>query len=176
MEKHQIVVITALLILSAVFFALPFINWIINLFIRTSKKPVIGGMLFFSLCLIASIWCLRYPVGLYIINLSDEQVKLTWFEEIFNSVAHALQTFSMDESYADYIVVGKKMLIEMFGEVTVWHKVYGIYASLLNFIAPIAGIPGYITQSVLSSIVFLLIGVAMDKLKIKQKLELETTL
>ena len=139
MEKHQIVIITALLIASVVFFALPFINWITNLFKKTYKKPLVGGMLIFSLCLIASIWCLRYSVGLYNIILSNKEVKLTWFEEIFNSVAHALQTFSMDESYANYIVDGKKMLIEMFGKDAVWHKVYGIYASFLNFIAPIAG-------------------------------------
>lgn len=55
---------------------------------------------------------------------------------------------------------------------------YYLYEALItgNFTAPIAGIPGYITQSALSSIVFLLMGAAMDKLKVKEKLELETTL
>ena len=47
---------------------------------------------------------------------------------------------------------------------------YYLYESLItdNFIAPLAGIPGYMTQSVLSSILFVLVGLAMDKLHIKQ--------
>lgn len=47
---------------------------------------------------------------------------------------------------------------------------YYLYESLItgNFIAPLSGIPGYITQSVLSSILFVAVGFAMDKLNIKQ--------
>ncbi len=46
---------------------------------------------------------------------------------------------------------------------------YYLYESLItgNFIAPLAGIPGYITQSLLSSTLFILLGFAMDKLKVK---------
>lgn len=49
---------------------------------------------------------------------------------------------------------------------------YYLYESLItgNFIAPLSGIPGYITQSVLSSILFVAVGLAMDKLNIKQKI------
>lgn len=47
---------------------------------------------------------------------------------------------------------------------------YYLYEALItgNFIAPLAGIPGYITQSVLSSILFVAVGLAMDKLNIRQ--------
>ncbi len=47
---------------------------------------------------------------------------------------------------------------------------YYLYESLItgNFAAPLAGIPGYITQSVLSCILFVALGLAMDKLNIKQ--------
>lgn len=47
---------------------------------------------------------------------------------------------------------------------------YYLYEALLtgNFLAPLAGIPGYITQSVLSSILFVLLGLAFDRLKLKQ--------
>ena len=47
---------------------------------------------------------------------------------------------------------------------------YYLYEALItwNFVAPLAGIPGYITQSALSTVLFLLLGFAMDKLKIKQ--------
>ena len=49
---------------------------------------------------------------------------------------------------------------------------YYLYEALItgNFIAPLAGIPGYITQSVLSSALFLVVGGALDKLLIKQTL------
>ena len=43
---------------------------------------------------------------------------------------------------------------------------YYLYEALItgNFVAPLSGIPGYITQSVLSSILFVVAGLAMDKL------------
>ena len=41
---------------------------------------------------------------------------------------------------------------------------YYLYEALItgNFVAPLSGIPGYITQSVLSSILFVVAGLAMD--------------
>ena len=49
---------------------------------------------------------------------------------------------------------------------------YYLYEALItqNFIAPLAGIPGYITQSVLSSLLFIVLGLALDKLNIKEHL------
>ena len=49
---------------------------------------------------------------------------------------------------------------------------YYLYEALItgNFVAPAAGIPGYITQSSLSTVLFIIAGVAMDKLDIKSKL------
>ena len=49
---------------------------------------------------------------------------------------------------------------------------YYLYEAAIvgNFISPLAGIPGYITQSVLSSGVFIILGVALDKLNIKKLL------
>ena len=46
---------------------------------------------------------------------------------------------------------------------------YYLYEAILygNFVAPLSGIPGYITQSVLSSILFVVAGLAMDKLNAK---------
>jgi len=47
---------------------------------------------------------------------------------------------------------------------------YYLYEALItgNFAAPAAGIPGYITQSVLSSVFFILAGIAFDRLGIKR--------
>lgn len=49
---------------------------------------------------------------------------------------------------------------------------YYLYETLItgNFVAPLSGIPGYITQSVLSSILFVVAGLAMDKLNAKNTL------
>ncbi|MGN1138378.1 MAG: TIGR04002 family protein [Ruminococcus sp.] len=49
---------------------------------------------------------------------------------------------------------------------------YYLYESIitLNFVTPLAGIPGYITQSVLSSILFIVVALAMDGLKFKQRI------
>lgn len=49
---------------------------------------------------------------------------------------------------------------------------YYVYEALItgNWVAPAAGIPGYITQSVLSGILYIAVGVALDKLKIKKTL------
>ena len=49
---------------------------------------------------------------------------------------------------------------------------YYLYEALItgNFVAPLAGIPGYITQSALSTALFIIGGIAMDKLKVRAKL------
>jgi uncharacterized repeat protein (TIGR04002 family) len=49
---------------------------------------------------------------------------------------------------------------------------YYLYESVLtgNFIAPAAGITGYLTQVVLSSVLYLLLGRAMDRANLKQRL------
>ncbi len=47
---------------------------------------------------------------------------------------------------------------------------YYFYETLItgNFIAPLSGIPGYIMQSVLSSILFVAAGLAADRMNMKQ--------
>lgn len=51
---------------------------------------------------------------------------------------------------------------------------YYLYHSIitLNLISPMADIPGYVTQSVLSGAVFIFIGAALDKLKMKERMGL----
>ena len=49
---------------------------------------------------------------------------------------------------------------------------YYLYEALItgNFVAPAAGIPGYVTQSALSSVLFVAVGLALDKLKVKERM------
>lgn len=61
-----------------------------------------------------------------------------------------MQTFSMDEDYTEYIHDGKNMLGVLLGEGSVWQYAYGLYAAILNFVAPIAG--GAVIFEILASI------------------------
>lgn len=49
---------------------------------------------------------------------------------------------------------------------------YYLYEALItgNFSVPLGGIPGYITQCALSSVLFIVVGLALDKLNIKKML------
>ena len=49
---------------------------------------------------------------------------------------------------------------------------YYLYEALItgNFVAPAAGIPGYITQSALSSVLFVVLGFVSDKMKLKERM------
>ncbi len=49
---------------------------------------------------------------------------------------------------------------------------YYLYEALIygNFIAPLAGIPASLTQSLASAVVFVAMGIAVDKMNLKQKL------
>ncbi len=156
MDNYQIGIIIALMSLSIAFWLVPSLIGIIKkILIKPSakgcRKSGVSKMLLFSACLIGSVWCLRYAVGYYGIVTSESPAEeLTWGEEIFNSLVHSLQTFSMDEDYTQYILDGKAMLRGIFGEDTALQTVYGIYASVLNFIAPVAG--GAVIFEILASI------------------------
>ncbi len=156
MTNFQFTAIIVLMSLSIAFWLIPSVVGIIRKILAKSsmgsvRKSGISRMLIFSACLIGSVWCLRYAVGYYgIITSATPTEELTWGEEIFNSLLHALQTFSMDEDYTEYILGGKFMLRGMFGDDTPLQAVYGIYASVLNFVAPIAG--GAVIFEILASI------------------------
>ncbi len=117
---------------------------------NNSKKSMVSVMLAFSGFLICSVWCLRYAVGYYAIVSSNGTQSLSCAEEVLNSLNHTLQTFSMDEEYTKYIQDGKNAIRAILGQETVWDDFYGIYASILNFVAPIAG--GTILFDILASI------------------------
>jgi len=52
---------------------------------------------------------------------------------------------------------------------------YYLYEAVItgNFAAPLAGIPGYIMQCILSTALFIALGLALDKLKIKTTLKMK---
>ena len=155
MEQEKMLIL-GLLVLSVAFWAIPIVGYLVKkLFTRPSRLPErssgLSGVMVFSGCLILSVWCLRFAVGYFQTLYPDpENPPLTWWEEIFNSLVHAMQTFSMDEDYTKYIHDGKAMLAKLLGETSVWTDVYGLYAAILNFVAPVAG--GAVIFEILASI------------------------
>ena len=156
MDRDQMRLIVWLVYFSVAALFIPAIyytvRWITN---RTScencKKTGISKVLTFSGWLLVAVWCLRYAVGYFtVVTACCGTDTLTWWEEIFNSLVHTLQTFSMDEDYTAYILDGKQMMAQVFGEHTWYPTAYGIYASVLNFTAPVAG--GAIVFEMLASI------------------------
>ena len=151
--KRDIIIVSVLMVASILVLVVPIVVSLIRRFTKSSKltgkKGYANNMFVFSACLVVSVWCLRYAVGYYSIIIAND-ITLTWWEEIFNSMVHALQTFSMDEEYTEYILYGKKMICFMFGQDTIWSNVYGVYVSILNIVAPIAG--GAVIFEILASI------------------------
>lgn len=72
---------------------------------------------------------------------------------------------------------GKKIICprNIFALIPAWILCIGgyyLYEALItgNFISPAAGIPGYIIQSLLSTALFVVAGITLDKLNVKSKL------
>ncbi len=156
MNKNDELLIIILLLLSVAFIIVPIALTLLRRLIGgrsfdERKNPGASKMLAFSACLIFAVWCLRYAVGYYeALIAADSSGVLTWWEEIANSLLHALQTFSMDESYTEYIVAGKAMVRTLVGDNDTLQNLYGAWASILNVAAPIAG--GAVVFEMLASI------------------------
>ncbi len=113
----------------------------IKLFKPENIRQPKDSLLKISITTLGAIWMLRYAVG-YFMNISELEsgkTALTTFEEIWNSLVHALQSFSMDEDYTEYILSGKDMIRSVFGEASCLVWWYGVIAAILNALAPIAG-------------------------------------
>ena len=66
-------------------------------------------------------------------------------------------------------IISKRNTLALFLSALLCSVGYYIYESVLvgNFISSLAGIPGYLTQSVLSSILYIAFGLSLDKLNFK---------
>lgn len=88
-----------------------------------------------ALYLMVLLWIARFVVGLYY-NV-QEQIDLSAGNTLFDSLIHALQSFSMDEDYTMYTTAGKAAFDSWFG--APWGSVYGSVISVLNVCAPVLG-------------------------------------
>ncbi|MBE6958169.1 MAG: hypothetical protein E7447_03330 [Ruminococcaceae bacterium] len=133
-------IIGCLLFLSVAIWFVPLWLYLHNRNKTPERKLRASRTLVFSGCLLFSVWCLRFAVGYYAILFPAKCEKPLYFgEELLNSFVHALQTFSMDEDYTQYIRSGKEMIAKGFGGNAIWQGIYGAYASILNVVAPVAG-------------------------------------
>ncbi len=153
MDRTDQTILLLFLYASVTLLAVPFltvaVRWVLGK--KKKKRSGLSGILKFSACLLGAIWCLRYAVGYYTLLFPQGgEIPLTRMEELFNSAVHALQTMSMDEDYTEYIIQGKAMMGALFGDGTVLQSLYGIYAAVLNLVAPIAG--GAILFQILANI------------------------
>lgn len=143
MTEKQVIVLWALLAASVWFALMPIAAELISLWRRKRDKQNMRfnkNLLWIYVFLLASVWCVRFAVGYYgILHTAPAEQSLTGLEEVLNSFVHALQTFSMDEDYTAYILDGKSMMEALTAPGSAWISVYGKYAALLNFFAPIAG-------------------------------------
>ena len=67
---------------------------------------------------------------------------------------------------------GLKLLVTILPALVLCVGGYYLYESIItgNFAAPALGIPGYLTQVALSSVVYLVLGHALDRAGLKKKL------
>lgn len=82
----------------------------------------------FAIMLLGATTIARFVVGM---TGKLEQGLLPWPEELVNSFMHALQSFTMDESYTEYLIKGN----EGFGALapdTCFATIYSIYDTVLN--------------------------------------------
>lgn len=91
------------------------------------------------------IWAARAFVNFSLYG--GERSIMTVGELLIDSLIHALQTFSMDESYTEYTVAGKAILTQYGFRTGAF--VYGVVVSVLNVYAPILG--GAILLDILTS-------------------------
>ena len=67
----------------------------------------------------------------------NEFKKLSFFEQVGNSALHALQTFSLDESYTEYYVIGKQLMyLKGIPHPLIW--LFCFHTIFLNIIAPVS--------------------------------------
>ena len=130
---------------------------------RARRRAPRPRFLVWSAALVLSVWFLRFAVGYYSICAVEGGTGLYWWEELMNSLIHALQTFSLDEDYTLYIKDGKAMMEALAGAGAFWPGAYGLYASVLNVVAPIAG--GAFLFEVLAGI-FPRVGLLLARLRI----------
>ena len=163
MSERQIDVILFFLLMSILVWLIPLIvfvfRWIKN---YKSKQANIVSMesrlMLCSLSLVGAIWCLRFATSYYE-DTTLLSSGLSVAEMFFDSLLHALQTMTMNEECSEFIVLGKTMIADIYGgkHLSFFESFYGIYASILDLLAPVTS----------AAALFSILTAAFPKLKLK---------
>ena len=133
-----------------------FVGAIVVFFVQhvKNKGKSANQKLFIPTCLLfLSIFFHRYIIGFYEIVLKESEVLIGtgygWLDEISNSLARTMQTFSLDEYYRDSVISGRDLFINEFDSHFL-SNIYGWLASIQNVLAPV--VVGAVILGVLTSI------------------------
>ena len=154
MTDNHIQLLTALLIGSVCLLPLPFLVsfgrrlWRL-LQGKQPKAKLFPGVMSISACLLGSLWCLRFATGCYSL-VCDPGMDSSKAELFFRAIIEALQTFSLEGDFPEFVLQGKQLLRTLLGADTALVGAYGVYAWVLTLLAPLAG--GAIILSVLASL------------------------
>ena len=103
-------------------------------------------LMVFSAILLCAVFSLRFAIGEYSHVVSTEVIpEMPGYEQFFNSLLHAFQTFSMDEEYLPYSEQGKELVKFLFNSkiaaetMSKIESAFTIYNAALNLAAPIVG-------------------------------------
>lgn len=99
-------------------------------------------LLITTLILFGSVWNLRFSADLFALTHPELNLKVEathWVDSLFGCVLHALQTVSLDESYAVYVEAVKAMAGSLICENAWVTGAFGVYASILNVATPLFG-------------------------------------
>ena len=99
-------------------------------------------LLITTLILFGSVWNLRFSADLFALTHPELNLEVEanhWVDSLFGCVIHALQTVSLDESYAVYVEAVKAMAGSLICENAWVTGAFGVYASILNVATPLFG-------------------------------------
>lgn len=113
--------------------------WVLCRHLARRKGSSLSRKLYLpTILLLLCVFLLRHAVGLY--RISTGATELQFGEEIFNTLIHTPQSFSLDGDYTRYLLDGKAFLMATFRS-GIPAGLYGAYASIVNLCAPIGRAP-----------------------------------
>lgn len=144
MEKIYLNIIIASLYLSFFIVAAAIVGFIVYQIFRLCRKDksqnkkgirrYIPGLI---AVVVFAIFTSRLALELYICT-TDPNNRLTVLESIVKSTLHTLLVVGTYEEFTEYIIIGKQMIMDLFGS-KAWVMFYDIHTSLLTVAAPLLG-------------------------------------
>ncbi len=158
MTEMQRALIWGLIAVSVLIIAVPIIILVLRKIVfavrgyKSQKNSQLArSLLAFSAMILGAVWCVRLASEIFCFIIDSQEITgIDWCETVLKTFLSTLQTFSLDENYESCVLIGKLMMRALAGEGSSLVGLYGVYLSVLNVLAPVAG--GAIIFDILSSI------------------------